>query len=133
MRENNAERIDRSSEETKQDAPDKRVERPSMPRETSSRSRPSTIASDGKSSSSRTLVSPSQPVSGRDAETGSSNSRSFSYSTQKWLGQTPQEEPWNAAGCSRDFYCMDNTDGASNPTTRSGRSGDGHKDSNGGK
>lgn len=93
MREKKAEHAYRSSEETKQDTPDKRVQRPFRHRETPSASRPSTIASDGKSSSSRTLVSPSQPVSGRDGETGSSDSRSFSYSTQKWLGQTPQEEP----------------------------------------
>lgn len=91
MRKEKTEQTYRSSEETKQGAPDKEVQAPSMSRgDRSSASHPSTISSNTKSSSSRTLVSSSQAISGRDTDTGSSNSQSSSYGTQRWLDQTPR-------------------------------------------
>lgn len=131
MRKEKTEQTYRSSEETKQGAPDKEVQAPSMSRgDRSSASHPSTISSNTKSSSSRTLVSSSQAISGRDTDTGSSNSQSSSYGTQRWLDQTPAEEPWNPVGCSRDFYRMENTNDDPNPTTSNGK---GNKNSNGSK
>lgn len=130
MRKENAEQTYRSSEETKQGSSDERQQSPPMSRETHSVSHSSTSPSDRKPSSFRTLTSPGQSISGRDTDTGYHNSQSSSYGIQKWLDQTPQEEPWNAAGCSRDFYCKENTNEASNPKTRNAN---GSKNSSGGK
>lgn len=130
MRKENAEQTYRSSEETKQGTSDKELQRHSVSRETPSASHSSTGLSDRKPDSSTTLMMSSQSL-GRNTDTGSSNPQSFSYGIQNWLDQTPQEEPWNAAGCSRDLYGMVNTnEEASNPTTRNANKS---KNSNSGK
>lgn len=122
MRKENAEQTYRSSEETKQGTSDKELQRHSVSRETPSASHASTGLSDRKPDSSTTLMMSSQSL-GRNTDAGSSNPQSFSYGIQNWLDQTPQEEPWNAAGCSRDLY-------SSNPTTRNANKS---KNSNSGK
>lgn len=118
MRKENAEQTRRSSDEPEPGTPGQR-ERASMSRKTSSASHPFTGSRHSKLSSRQTPVSPSQSTSGRDTNPGSSRSQSCSYGIQTWLDQTPQEEPWNAAGCGRDFHGLENTNDASNATTGS--------------
>lgn len=118
MRKENAEQTYRGSEETKQGTSDKQPQRHSVSRDTPSASHPSTGLSDRTPHSLTTPMLSSESI-GRNADTSSSNLQSISYGIQNWLDQTPQEEPWNAAGCSRDLYGRENTNEvASNPTTR---------------
>lgn len=128
MAKEKAEKTYRSSEEARHGASDGQ-HRPSMSGETPSASHSSTSRNDRKLSSCRTPASPSQSTSGRDTDTGSIRSQSFSYGIGKWLNQTPQEEPWNAAGCSQDFYCKETTNEDSSATRRSANEG---KNGNGG-
>ena len=130
MREENAEQTYRSSEETKQGPSDKQPRKHSVSRETPSASHPSTGPSDRMPDSLTTPMLSGQSRK-RNADIGSSNPQSISYGILKWLHQTPQEEPWNAVGCSRDLYGMENTnEEASNPTTRNA---DESKNSNSGR
>ena len=118
MRKENAEQTCRSSEETKQGTSDKQLQRHPVSRETPFASHSSTGLRDRTPDSLTTPMFSSQSTE-RNTNTGSSNPQSFSYCIQNWLDQTPQEEPWNAAGYSRDLYCMVNTkEETSNPTSR---------------
>lgn len=119
-KEKNAKQTNRSSTETKQGALDQRPQRSLELCETPSASHSSMSRSDRKSSSCGVLRSARQSISGRNPNKGFDNSQFVSYATQRWLDQTPQDEPWNAVGCSRDWYCMEKTNKASHPATRTG-------------